>query len=116
MGKGYVLEARKEWEGAREVFGRVVGVLEEGRRREVAREEMGWCAFKMGEREEGREILRSVLDGLEERKEVNVEQVVEQGARVAWKLGMCYWELETGEFTLSKRPSLPHHRRWKRVI
>lgn len=103
MGRGHVLEAKKEWAEAKSAFAEAVKVLQAiggGRRMEVAREELGWCAFKVGEQDEGREMLQSVLDGLDERQEKD-EMAIEQGARVAWKLGMCHWQLENGTSRLS---------------
>jgi superkiller protein 3 len=93
-GRGYVLEAKEVWDEAEEMFARAEVVLArdgKGAVWDLAREEKAWCAFKAGKKDEGREALKAILSGLAEN---SVDPaILAQGARVAWKLGTCYWEM-----------------------
>jgi superkiller protein 3 len=106
IGKGFVLEAKKEWQAAKEVFGRVEASVGKARQeedagfrdvRQRALEEKGWSTFMGGEQDEGREMLAEVLGELDAREMQN-ESTELTGARVSWKLGMCFWELAGGAF------------------
>lgn len=99
MGKAYVLESQEEWAEAKQAFENALVSLQdgEGLTKEQAREEAAWCMFKLGDRKNGKGLLMDLEAELAARKQEG-ERSLEQRARVLWKLGMCAWDLEPGEY------------------
>ncbi|KAI3608067.1 antiviral protein [Moniliophthora roreri] len=89
MGRGYILEQKKKWKEAGEMFERITRLLPDdlfdGLR---AREEYAWCVSQAGDLRSGISHLREVLNALNE-----IEGSEQDRARCHWRLGRCHWDL-----------------------
>lgn len=87
MSQGFVLQARKDWQGAKVSFDKVVSTDPSSHQALRASEESAWCESRLGQYDSAISYFQSVLHRLEEGEEREFEM-----ARCLWRLGQTYWD------------------------
>ncbi|KAF6760007.1 superkiller protein 3 SKI3 [Ephemerocybe angulata] len=88
MDRGFVLQARKDWQGAKDSFDRVIATDPTSYHALRAREESAWSETQLGQSDEAIVHFEGVLHELEGEEGREFEL-----ARCLWRLGQTYWGL-----------------------
>jgi len=95
---GQIAETAGEWEVARGHFQTLLDQGGSDREMVAAREELGWCLVNEGKLEEGRDVLESVVEIRDTRKEQEgKDDEALQRARAWWRLGRTEWMIGDAE-------------------
>ncbi|KAL0069809.1 Superkiller protein 3 [Marasmius tenuissimus] len=90
MGRGYVLEGEKQWQGAAEIFERVQTLIPDEEFENIRpREEHAWCIAQLGRLQDAITLLEGVLNSLTEHDGTEHDR-----ARCNWRLGKSHWDLD----------------------
>jgi superkiller protein 3 len=90
--RAQIFQAAGNWFEARKNFQQILDAGGEDREMVAAREEVGWCLVNEGKLEEGREMLETVVEMRDERKErEGKDDEAFARARAWWRLGRTEW-------------------------
>lgn len=87
MSRGFVLQARQDWQGAKDSFDTVISTDPSSYQALRASEESAWCESRLGQYDAAISHFQSVLQTLEaeEGREFEVAQCL-------WRFGQTYWD------------------------
>ncbi|WOO77688.1 Superkiller protein 3 [Vanrija pseudolonga] len=95
---GQIKETAQDWEGARAEFQTLLDQGGDDKEMVAAREELGWCLVNEGKLEEGRDVLESVVEIRDTRKEQEGKNdEAYPRARAWWRLGRTEWMIGDDE-------------------
>ncbi|KIY52714.1 hypothetical protein FISHEDRAFT_69529 [Fistulina hepatica ATCC 64428] len=91
MGRGYILQAEKQWDEAADVFQRCVSLTGEDSVDHIrAAEEAVWCQSRTADGlVTATDDLKTILVTLEALPERSVDR-----ARCLWRIGTCHWDMD----------------------
>jgi superkiller protein 3 len=89
---GQIAQFADDWSSARDHFQTLLDVGGDEKEMVAAREELGWCLVNEGKLAEGRDVLESVVEVRDTRKEQEgADDEAPQRARAWWRLGRTEW-------------------------
>lgn len=102
MGRGYILQASKDWAAAAKLFLRAYELLPDDVNEGIrAREERAWCALHQGNADVATDELKAVSEVLDHLEDREVDQ-----ARCWWRMGRCAWQTKGSYPSPSSRRTL----------